>query len=723
MAEVLAHLVMELQALDHSEVGAGWVRPTSDPAVYRIAMPYHEEEFGEACVEAALTFCLAAIDGQSYNVAAEVARLRELADSHGCGAVVEAVFAEARLRRIPAARPQPRLAKHLIVLGQGVNAQHFRHGRTNCTGAIAESLSTDKDLTKSMLRTAGVPVPDGRPASDADDAWAAATAIGLPVVVKPQDCDYGEGVSLNLSTREQVVSAFAAARALSENVLVERCVPGIEHRLLVVGNRVVAATLREPPQVVGDGGATVLELVARENASPRRGDGGTSVLEKIEFDTTALAVVAEQGFAPDSVPPAGACVLIRRNTHRHSGGTAVDVTERVHPEVAARVTDAVAVVGLDVAGVDIVATDISQPLEEQNGAIIEVNAGPALFMHLRPSAGKSRPVIHEILNLMFSQGDTGRIPVVAVTGTNGKTTTTRLIAHVLAETGRAVGMTCSDGIYIKGRRIETGDCSGPNSARTVLLNPLVEAAVLETARGGILTGGLGFDQCDVAVVTNLGGGDHLGSHGVETLEEMAAVKATVLKALAPAGFAVVNAGDAMVGAMAEASPAPLVYFAIDGNVPRLRSHRQQGGRAAFVRSGIIIWADGNVETEVVSLTDVPLTHKGRISFQVENALAAAAAVLALGLAIEAVRNGLESFMADPERVPGRFNVFEIDGAVLIVDYAHNASAIEALTHSINTRFPVCDRVIAYSSAGNRRDEDIVRQGAARRKRLRSSPAV
>ncbi|MBV8265570.1 MAG: cyanophycin synthetase, partial [Planctomycetaceae bacterium] len=469
---------------------------------------------------------------------------------------------------------------------------------------------------------------------------------------------------------------------------------------------------RDPPQVVGDGRATIDQLVERLNSDPRRGhnlDFWMTPLFPINFDATALAVLAEQGYAPDTVLPAGVAVLIRRNTHRKDGGTATDVTDRVHPEVAERALDAARVVGLDVAGIDVVTPDIGRPLEEQGGVIIEVNAEPSLFMHLIPTSGAIQPVGQAIVDLMFPEGETGRIPIVAVTGTNGKTTTTRVIAHILRATGRTIGMTCSDGIYVDRRRIEAGDCSGPNSARTVLLNPTVEAAVLETARGGILTGGLGFDRCDVAVVTNVGEGDHVGSHGIHTVEELASVKSTVITVVAPGGTVVLNAADPRVAAMAVVSPAPVIYFARDADDPNLVRHRSEGGKAVFVRDGSIVLAEGDREEPLVPLVRVPMTHEGRAGFQVENALAGSAAAYALGVPPETIRAALGCFAGDPELSPGRFNVLQARGATLIIDYAHNASALAALVEALE-QFPHRERLMVYSAAGNRRDADILRQG-------------
>jgi cyanophycin synthetase len=432
------------------------------------------------------------------------------------------------------------------------------------------------------------------------------------------------------------------------------------------------------------------------------------VLSWIKLDPVSLAVLAEQGHTPESVPAAGVRVLIRRNGNLSTGGTATDVTDQVHPDVAARAVDAARVIGLDIAGVDMVVTDISRPLEEQRGAVVEVNAGPGLRMHLEPSAGKPRPVGQAIIDMLYPEGGDGRIPVVAVTGVNGKTTTTRLLAHLLGRPGRVVGMTCTDGMYVDGRRLDARDCSGPRSARAVLLNPRVEAAVLETARGGILREGLGFDTCDVAVVTNIGQGDHLSLRGIETVEDLARVKRVVVEAVAPAGFAVLNAGDPLVAAMAGHCPGKVIYFARDADNPVLAAHRRSGGRAAFVRGGAIVLAEGEREEVLAPLAEVPLTHGGRVAFQVENALAAAAAAWALAVPSAEIRAGLASFAGDAGQVPGRFNVFPAGDATVIVDYAHNPSALAALIDALD-QFPHRRRTLVFTG-GNRRDTDVVRMG-------------
>ncbi|NLF07571.1 MAG: cyanophycin synthetase, partial [Pirellulaceae bacterium] len=567
----------------------------------------------------------------------------------------------------------------------------------------------DKELTREFLRAAGVPTPRGRTVVDAEDAWDAACEVGVPVVVKPRDGNQGRGVATNLHTREQVAAAFAAAKLESDSVLVEQFAPGQDYRLLIVGERLAAAARREPAHVIGDGSRTINQLIEKANQDPRRGDHHATVLSKIKLDAVSLAVLSEQGHSPESVPSEGERVLIRRNANLSTGGTAIDVTERVHPAVTAGAIDAARSVGLDIAGIDVVAQDISRPLQEQSGVVVEVNAAPGLRMHLQPSAGISRPVGEAIVELMFPPGEDGRVPIVAVTGVNGKTTTTRFIAHILRGTGKCVGMTCTDGIYIDDHRIDCEDCSGPQSARSALMNPNVEAAVFETARGGILREGLAFDLCDIAVVTNIGDGDHLGLCDVNTPEELAKVKRCIVEAVAPSGYAVLNAADPLVVEMAGYCPGGIVFFAADPNCPAIERHLKVGGRAVFVRNRKVIFAEGDRAEEIIPLDQIPLTRGGEIAFQVENALAAVAGCWSLGVPPDTIRRRAASFTADIDKVPARFNVFDIEGATVVVDYGHNAHSLSAVIQAIE-KFPHSKRSCVYSTAGDRRDCDIINIG-------------
>jgi len=706
LAHILEHVTIELQTLAGTPVGFGRARETSEDGVYKVAVAYQEEDLGRACLEAGRELCLAAVYDRPFDVPAEVQKLRELAYQVCLGPSTRSIVRAAKERGIPVRRLN---SDSLVQLGYGAKARRILTAETDRTGAIAESIAQDKELTRTLLRAVGVPVPEGRTVSDAEDAWEAALEIGSPVVVKPQYGNQGRGVTTNLTTREQVMTAYEAAQAEGRAILVERYAPGADYRLLVIGGQFVAASRRESAQVAGDGRSTIRELIDVVNSDPRRSDDHATALTKIKLEAIALATLAEQDFTPESVPAEGIRVLIRRNANLSTGGTAADVTDRVHPEVIARAIDAARVVGLDIAGVDVVALDIGRPLESQGGVVVEVNAGPGLRMHLEPSSGMPRPVGEAILRTLFPDGQNGRIPIVAVTGVNGKTTTTRFISHILASLGRKVGMTCTDGIFIDGRRIDAGDCSGPLSAQTVLLNPAVDAAVLETARGGILRAGLGFDRCDVAVVTNIGEGDHLGLSDIETLEKLAQVKRCIVDVVLPEGSAVLKADDPLVAAMASKCKGSVIYFAQRADDPVIAEHRKNGGRAVFVRHDVIIVAEGEVEIPLVALANVPLTHGGRIGFQVENALAAAAAVWAMGVQRDAIRAGLESFAADLDKVPGRFNLLEIGGATVIIDYGHNVSSLSAVIDAIE-QFPHERRTVVYSAAGDRRDCDMIRQG-------------
>lgn len=706
LGHILEHTALELQSLAGNPVGFGRARETSEVGVYKVVIEYLEEVVGREAVQTAYRLLMAAIADQPFDVSGDVARLRAMAQQICLGPSTRGIVDAAEARGIPYMRLN---TGSLVQFGYGSKQRRILAAETDRTSAIGQEIAQDKEVTRTLLRAVGVPTPEGRPVTDAEDAWVAACDLGLPVVVKPQDGNQGRGVATNLNTREQVVGAYAAATKESGNILVERFIPGNDYRLLIVAGRLVAASRREPAHVVGDGLRTITELVKQVNTDPRRGDDHATSLSKLRLDAVSLAVLADQGYTPDSVPPAGAMVLIRRNANLSTGGTALDVTDRVHPEVAARAVEAARVVGLDIAGVDVVACDISRPLEEQRGAIVEVNAAPGLRMHLDPSIGISRPVGEAIVDSMFPEGENGRIPIVAVTGTNGKTTVTRLIAHIVRGQGKHVGMTCTDGIYIDDRRIDCDDCSGPQSARSVLMNPVVDAAVLETARGGILRAGLGFDHCDVAVVTNIGEGDHLGLGGIDTLDLLAKVKRCIVDVVLPKGTAVLNAADPLAAAMAGHCPGSVTYFAKDPADPVIARHRNAGGRTVFVRDNTIMLADGDREEPVLSLARVPLTRQGQIGFHVENTLAAVAAALALGIPKETICSRVESFGLDMEKVPGRFNILDIDGATMIVDYGHNPSALLAVIDAIG-RFPHGFRRAVYSTAGDRRDCDMIRQG-------------
>jgi cyanophycin synthetase len=703
-AAMLAKLVVALQAAAGCAVSFWSTRELKFGSEYRVVTEYAEQPTGHRALELGVELFQAAREGRTLDLAAELVALRKLNEDVRLGPSTGCIVRAAIEHKIPVRR----LTGSLVQLGQGARQRRIWAAETDRTSAVAESIAQDKELTKSLLDSIGIPVPQGLPASSAEAAWSAAQAIGLPVVVKPRSGNQGRGVSVRLRSREAVMAAFEIAMAADGDVIVERHIEGADYRLLVIGGRLVAAARREPPQVIGDGRRTIAELVAEVNLDPRRGDDHATSLSKIRLDEIGREILAELGLTVDSVPSAGRSVVLRRNANLSTGGTAADVTDTVHPSVARIAVEAAQMVGLDIAGVDIVAHGIERPLEVTGGAIVEVNAAPGLRMHIEPSSGRGRPVGKAIIDAMFEAGDDARIPVVAVTGTNGKTTTTRCIAHLLQQRGLRVGMTCTDGIYVEGRRIDTGDCAGPKSARNVLAHPRVDAAVLETARGGLLREGLGFDWCDVAVVTNVGEGDHLGLGGIHSVEELARVKSIPVRRVSERGAAVLNADDPLVVAMAGLCRGAVIFFSRNADAPRIVSHRAAGGKAVTVRDGYIVICSGKDERRVAQVDQLPLTHGGRVGFQVDNLLAAVAAGFWLGLSVDALRFGVQTFSSDIGTTPGRFNVLVHRDATVILDYGHNASALLALNEAIS-RMPHRRRKVVYTAAGDRRDEDIHRQ--------------
>ncbi len=702
---LVAELTVALQRAAGAECGPPTVHELVAGSRYRLLVQYQEEEVGRRALALALSLLAAARTGEQIDLAAATKELRKLNQSVRLGPSTGAIVRAAEARGIPARRLTD---GSLVVLGHGSRQRRIWAAETDRTSAIAESIAQDKELTKTLLTAVGVPVPEGRSVENAEEAWTAAQEIGVPVVVKPRKGNQGRGVSVALRTREAVMAAYDFAAAQEDEVLVERHVEGCDFRLLVIGGRLISAAHRVCPTVVGDGESTITRLVEIANQDPRRGEDHATALSKLRLDEIGREMLATQAMTIDTVPAAGQVVLLRRNANLSTGGSAIDVTDEVHPLVAERAIDAAAMVGLDVAGVDVVATRIDQPLDVTRGAIVEVNAAPGLRMHLEPSQGTPRPVGEAMINSMFQHGESGRIPIVAVTGTNGKTTTTRCVAHLLQRSGRRVGMTCTDGIYVGGRRIDTGDCSGPKSARAVLGNPRVDAAVLETARGGVLREGLGFDWCDVAIVTNVGEGDHLGMGGIDTAEDLARVKSIPVRRVSAQGAAVLNADDPLVAAMASLCRGSVIFFSRNPASPVLVAHRSKGGKAVTVRNGAIVLCTGRDERSVARMADLPLTHNGRIAFQVENLLASVGAGHALGISVDAIRTGIETFSSDLETVPGRFNVLTHRGAAVILDYGHNSSALLALCESIE-KMPHRRRKIVYTAAGDRRDQDILRQ--------------
>jgi cyanophycin synthetase len=643
-AHILEHVSLELQNLAGMPGGFGKARQTSRRGVYKVAIRAWHEDVTRACLEAGRELVMAAIQDSAFDVAASVERLRDMAErkllgpSTGC--IVEAATSKAR--RIPAIRLLS--TGNLVQLGYGARSRRIWTAETDRTSAIAETISRDKDLTKTLLQSCGVPVPEGRMVDSAADAWAAAEDIGVPVVVKPYDGNHGRGVFTNLMTRGEVEAAYAAAIDEGSGVIVERFIRGSEHRLLVVGGKLVAAARGESASVVGDGQSTIKELIDSQlNSDPRRGAAEEFPLDLIDLEKNRVSrhEVARQGFTPESVPPAGREVLVVR-----TGNHTCDITDLVHPSVADAASLAARIVGLDIAGVDLVCEDISQALDKQRGAIVEVNAGPGLLMHIKPATGEARPVGRSIVEHLFPNGDDGRVLVVGVTGSFGKTTVCRLIARLLTLSGKYTGLACSDGLFLNQRQVEKADSANWKAANRILMNRAIEAAVFENGGDAILGEGLAYDRCQVGVVTNVDVERHRGRFYIETPEHVFNVLRTQVDLVLPKGVAVLNAKEPMLVDMAPLCDGELIYFAVDPELPAVSEHLGHGKRSVIVRDAEIVLASGSDEVPLARLKDIPLTEGGTAAAQVENVLAAVGAAWALDISIDVMRTGIETFFIE-----------------------------------------------------------------------------
>jgi cyanophycin synthetase len=642
-AHILEHVTLELQTQAGHRVGYGKARHTCVDGLYKVVVRYIDEAVAEACLRSARELLLAAYRSEAFDVPAEIERLRDIVDSNALGPSTKSMVDAARERGIPWRRLQE--GRSLIQLGHGVKQRRIWTAETDRTGAIAEYIAQDKDLTRSILRQAGVPVPAGRIVADAADAWDAAQDIGLPVVVKPRDANHGRGVFIDMKTREQIDAVFPHAAKYGNGVIVERFIPGVDHRLLVVGNRMVAASRGEPAIIVGDGKQTVHELIESQlNTDPRRGSHDTAPWAKIDtvdWDPTMMADLQKQGHDITTIPREGERVLVSRFAN-----PSVDVTDEVHPSVSEHVVVAARTAGLDICGIDVVCRDIGRPLEEQGGAIVEINASPGLHIHLKPAVGKGRPVGDAIIDMMFPAGETGRIPVIGVSGTRGKTTTIRLIAHLLGASGKYLGVSSSDGLQFGIRHADSEQGDRIGGAHGVLLHPWTEVAVCEASAENILCEGMGFDRCQIGVVLNVGR-DDLGIAYIDTIEQMAKVNRCVVDIVLPGGTAVLNADDALVAPMAEHCKGDVIYFARDAANPLVAAHRARGGRAVQVLDGGIRLLDSAGDRPLCLLSDVSMPLTGHFDFHTENVLAAVGAAWAFGLPTAAIAAGLRDFDGAP----------------------------------------------------------------------------
>ena len=694
LGHVAEHVALELQNLAGTGVHVGKTRGAGAHGRYNVIFEYRDEDVGLEAgrIAVALVNALVAPEDPAVAVdfAAELERLIRVAERSAFGPSTQAIIDEAVSRDIPWIR----LDRHsLVQLGQGIHQQRIRATMTSRTSSIAVDIASDKALTNQLLGSAGLPVPRSETVRTADGAVEAASSIGYPVVVKPLDGNHGRGVCLDLRSEADVRKAFPLALSESRGgeLVVESYVHGEDHRVLVIGGKMVAIAQRVPAGVTADGTHSVRELVDIENSDPRRGFGHEKVLTKISLGEAATELVEKQGYKLDSVPPAGTRVQLALTGNMSTGGTSIDRTTEAHPENIEIAETAARVVGLDIAGIDFIVPDIAVPVREQGGAIVEVNAAPGFRMHSHPTEGEPQYVARPVIDLLFPRGYDARIPIIAVTGTNGKTTTVRMIAHILKLMGWRVGMTTTDGIVVDGRLIRKGDMSGPRSAQTVLQNPLVDTAVFEVARGGILREGLGYDRNDVAVVTNVTG-DHLGLHGIDTIAQLAHVKGVLVDAVPRSGTAVLNADDPLVARMARQSRGNITYFSMqmqkgEEGHDRVDGHVGRGGAAMVLQEAedgeLVVLRHASRTMALIYTHLIPATLGGRARMNVANALAAAAAAWAAGAHLNDIRQGLRTFTTSFFQAPGRLNEVDVSGFKVVIDYCHNVDGMRRLTEFVD----------------------------------------
>ncbi len=711
MGHVLEHVAIELQNLAGGEVRRGLTRATGERGVYNVIFQYEQEDVGRAAGELALRLLNHLIyDSEpQFDYVHELEhRVIKVAERLAYGPSTGAIVSEAQRRGIPVIRLDP--VRSLVQLGHGKYQRRVWATVTSQSANIAVDIASNKELTNRLLHEVGIPVPRSVIVQSVDDAVRQAVRIGYPIVLKPLDGNHGRGVCINLRDEAEVRENFPIAQGESRNgtVIAETFIVGKDYRILVVNNEVVAVAERVPAHVVGDGVHTIEELVEITNADPRRGVGHEKILTRITIDAQTIEVLERTGLNVSSAPDVGQIVQLKLTGNMSTGGTSIDRTDDIHPDNIEISRQAAMVVGLDIAGIDFIAPDISQSVRQAGGAICEVNAGPGFRMHTHPTEGHPRLVGRAVVDMMFPARAQSRIPIVAVTGTNGKTTTSRMIAHIMKAAGRKVGLTSTDGIYIDGTQIMAGDMSGPQSAQMVLKNPAVDFAVLETARGGIIRSGLGFDRCNVAVVTNVAS-DHLGLKGIDTLSDLAKVKAVVPQAALRDGASVLNADNEWTVEMQRSARGEIVFFTMNEDNPVVRDHLRERGKAVVLKATpqgeMITLIEHRRETSLLYASQIPATFDGRIRVNIANALAATAAAFAMDVQLEQIRLALRTFDNTFFQTPGRFNMMELDGRRIVMDYCHNVAGLEGMVDFVQ-RMAAKNTYVMIAMPGDRSDGDI-----------------
>ena len=704
LGHVLEHIILELMHHCGLQTGYGKTLTALQPGHTEIIFQYTTYRPALYLSQVAVNMVNALLGGSSYSLKGIREKVELIRQRFEPGPSTAAVAAEARRRKIPVTLFKE--GTSLLLLGYGAAQKRIQATLTSQTGCLAADLAGDKCLAKELLERVGIPTPKGEVVRSEHQAVAAADRLGVPVVVKPCDGNQGKGVSLNLYNPVELIEAYHLALQYSQRVMVEEYIPGRHYRLLVVGGKMIAAARRLPAQIVGDGVSTIAELIKRVNADPRRGIGHSRPLTRIKLDRETRAALARQGKNENVCPKSGEIVLLRENANLSTGGVSWDVTFKVHPANIILAERAAAVIGLDVAGIDLVAPDIALPVEQGAGAVIEVNAAPGIRMHLYPTRGRGLNVAKPIMQMLFPGENSGRIPIAAISGTNGKTTTARLLAHILKLTGKKVGLTTTEGVFIGEHCVCKGDTTGPQSARMVLEDPTVEAAVLETARGGIIRGGLAYDRSDVAVITNISE-DHLGQDGIESIDDLVFVKSLLAEAVHPDGAVILNADDPNVLKMIPRAAAPAILFALrDDNLALLR-HLNDGGAGVTIREGYLYSVCGTRWQKLIAIKSVPIAENGLAMHQLQNVLASAAAALAMKCSRSIVSRGLATFPSSPEQNPGRANLYQLKKGKLLLDYGHNPAAMEATLQY--ARRLGCRRIFGVIGVPGDRDDELIKR--------------
>lgn len=705
MGHVIEHIALEIQTLAGMDVGFGRTRETSTSGIYNVVFTYMEAKVGRYAAEASVDIAQALIDNTPIDLPAIIQKLREMREEERLGPSTGSIVDEAVKRKIPFIR----LNRHsLVQLGYGINQRRIQATVASTTSNIAVEIACDKEDTKNLLEAAQIPVPKGIIVYDEEDLERAIKKLGYPLVTKPIDGNHGKGATTDLKNLEEAKAGFYAAKKYSKAVICERFIVGRDHRVLVINYKFVAAALRTPAAVIGDGKSTIQQLIDQVNSDPRRGYGHEKTLTSIKVDEFTENIFRDKNFTLDTVLEKDYELWLKPTANLSTGGTATDVTDTVHPSNIVMAERIARIIGLDICGIDIMAPDLRDPIAENGGAVLEVNAAPGFRMHLDPTSGLPRNVAEPVIDMLYPPGKSARIPIIAITGTNGKTTTTRLTAHIVKQMGKKVGFTTTEGVYIHSEKLMAGDCTGPVSAEFVLKDPTVEFAVLESARGGILRAGLGFHNCNIAIVTNIAP-DHLGLGGIDTLDQLTRVKAVVPKSVFPNGYAILNADDRHVLSMREELDCKIALFSLNENNSHIQAHCEKGGIAAVYENGYVTIMKGTWKIRVDKVTNIPITFGGKAEFNIANVLPAILATYLSDFKIEDIRLALETFVPSPVQTPGRMNIFHFKNFAVMADYAHNAHGMEAIGKFVQ-KIDATKKVGVIAGVGDRRDEDTIALG-------------